>query len=98
MSVTNAPLSQATYRNADSSPWWGGARIIRAGQVVCSTGFSVYRGSTRYMLTAGHCGGISTSWQTGDRYGKGSVMGTETARDPCCDTAIIGVGANEGYI
>lgn len=98
VTVTSAPLSHATYRNADSSPWWGGARIIRAGQVVCSTGFAVYRGSARGMLTAGHCGGVNTSWQTGDRYGSGSVMGTETARQPCCDTAVIQVGANEGYI
>jgi hypothetical protein len=98
VTVSNAPLSHATYRNADSSPWWGGSRIIRAGQVICSTGFAVYRGSTLGMLTAGHCGGVHTSWQTGDRYGSGTVMGTETARQPCCDTAVIQVGANEGYI
>lgn len=50
------------------------------------------------MLTAGHCGGVNTSWQTGDHYGSGTVMGAETARQPCCDTAVIQVGANEGYI
>lgn len=98
VTVTSAPLSYATYRNSDSSPWWGGSRIVRAGDVVCSTGFAVYRGSTHGMLTAGHCGGVHTSWQTGDYYGSGRVMGTETARQPCCDTAVIQVGATEGYI
>jgi hypothetical protein len=97
--VLDAPLAHATgTRNLDNSPWWGGSRIIRSGSVVCSSGFSVVSGSTREMVTAGHCGGISTSWQTGDSYGSGNAMGTETARDPCCDTAIIQVGANEGHI
>jgi hypothetical protein len=99
LSISNTPVAVATgTRNVDASAWWGGSRIVRPGNVDCSTGFSVISGSTREMLTAGHCGGISTPWQTGDFYGSGNVMGTEIARAPCCDTAIIKVGANEGHI
>lgn len=98
LTVSNIPLAQATSRDNDSSPFWGGARIVRDGDVDCSDGFSVYQGATLYMLTAGHCGGINTAWQTGDYYGSGTVLGTEVARDPCCDTAIIKVNANEGLI
>jgi streptogrisin D len=85
-------------RNLDNPPFWGGSRIVRPGNIVCSTGFSVISGLTHEMLTAGHCGGISTPWQTGDFYGSGLAMGTETARAPCCDTAIIKVGDNQGDI
>jgi hypothetical protein len=98
VTITDTPLHHPADRNSDTSPWWGGSRIVRDGNATCSTGFAVVSGSTHYLLTAGHCGGINTSWQTGDKYGSGSVVGTETARDPCCDTAIIKVGANEGYI
>jgi hypothetical protein len=99
MRISDTPLAQATgTRNFDSTPFWGGSRIVRPGNIVCSSGFSVISGSTHEMVTAGHCGGISTPWQTGDFYGSGNVMGTETARDPCCDTAIIKVGANQGHI
>lgn len=99
VSVTDVPVAHATgSRQSDTWPWWGGARIVRPGNIVCSTGFSVKKGSTLYMLTAGHCGGISTSWQTGDSYGAGTAIGTEVNRAPCCDTAIIQVTANQGWI
>jgi hypothetical protein len=97
--ISNTPLAHAAgTRNVDASPWWGGSRIVRPGNIDCSSGFSVVRGSTHYMVTAGHCGGINTPWQTGDFYGSGNVMGTETARNPCCDSAVIKVGSNQGHI
>ena len=75
----------------------GRARIVRPGNIDCSTGFSVKK-LRPDMLTAGHCGGISTPWQTGDYYGSGTAIGTEVNRAPCCDSAIIQVTANQGWI
>ena len=99
VTISNAPVAEATgSRNLDNPPFWGGSRIVRPGNIVCSTGFSVISGSTHEMVTAGHCGGINTPWQTGISYGSGLAMGTETARAPCCDTAIIKVGSNQGDI
>lgn len=85
-------------RQHDSQPWWGGARIVRAGNIVCSSGFSVYQNSTHYLLTAGHCGGINTNYQTGDYFGSGDAVGNEANRDPNGDTAIIAVTGDQGWI
>ncbi len=99
VSVRNVPTARPSgTRQADNVPWWGGDRIVRPGNVDCSAGFSIRIGSTAYMLTAGHCGGINTAWQTGDWYGSGTPVGTEANRDPNGDTAIIAVSSNEGWI
>jgi hypothetical protein len=99
VTVSDAPLARASgSRQLDNLPFWGGSRIVRDGNVVCTSGFSVIKGSTRYMVTAGHCGGISTVWQTGHFYGAGLTLGTEVARNPCCDSAIISVSDNQGFI
>jgi streptogrisin D len=43
-------------RDDDSPAFWGGARIQdEPFRSRCSSGFSVARGGTSYMLTAGHC-------------------------------------------
>jgi hypothetical protein len=51
---------QLMSRYNDSPPWWGGARYFaeRYGQVrsQCTTGFGVTNGSTKYILSAAHCG------------------------------------------
>lgn len=99
VSVRNVPTARPSgTRQADNAPWWGGDRIVRPGNIDCSAGFSIRVGSTAYMLTAGHCGGINTAWQTGDWYGSGASVGTEANRDPNGDTAIITVSSNEGWI
>jgi len=50
----------AVGRDADNSPFYGGAKIND-----CTSGFSWHSGSTEMMLTAGHCypsgGSVSTS-------------------------------------
>jgi streptogrisin D len=95
--TASADITVAT-RNLDDSPWWGGDRIIRAGGVVCSAGFSLINSAGhQFMLTAGHCGGISSAWYAGDK-GGGPLMGTEVNRDSGGDTAIIAVNNNEGWI
>ena len=105
VTVTTAPAVRmasaritVANRNLDDSPWWGGDRIIRAGGVVCSTGFSLINpAGHQFMLTAGHCGGINSVWYAGDK-GGGPLMGTEVNRDSGGDTAIIAVNNNEGWI
>jgi hypothetical protein len=47
----------AVSRNADTSPFWGGALIRSSLNWVCSTRVSVYSGSTSGITTAAHCGG-----------------------------------------
>ncbi|MGH1564645.1 hypothetical protein [Mumia sp. DW29H23] len=56
-------------RTADTAPHWGGARIS-SGSSNCSSGFTVKSktSSTRYSVTAGHCGGNGTSWYSGAYY------------------------------
>lgn len=91
--------SAAGNRTSDVSPYKGGARIVRAGNVICSTGFGVVSGNTHYMLFAAHCGGINTSWQVGDSYASsGKAMGLETVRDPSYDTGLIKVDNNQATI
>jgi streptogrisin D len=86
-------------RNLDDSPWWGGDRIVRSGQFVCSSGFSLINSAGhQFMLTAGHCGGIGTVWRAGTNQVSGPLMGTEVNRDSGGDTAIIAVNNNEGWI
>lgn len=85
-------------RDYDTSPYKGGARIVRAGDILCSTGFSVVSGKTHYMLFAAHCGGVNTKWEVGDTYDGDTSMGLETARDPSYDTGLIKVGDNQATI
>jgi streptogrisin B len=37
---------------------------IYGGQYRCSLGFNVVKGSTYYLLTAGHCGKLASTWYT----------------------------------
>jgi streptogrisin D len=101
MDVPRPTTTATVNRNNDNSPFWGGSRIVRPGNVVCTTGFSIQNSAgARFLLTAGHCGGISSSWQTGDVYGSFSdnFVGTEVNRDSGGDTAIISVPSNQGFI
>ncbi|MFD1824506.1 hypothetical protein [Mumia zhuanghuii] len=61
--------SALASRTADTSPHWGGAKIT-AGSTSCTSGFTVKSktSSTRYSVTAGHCGPNGTSWYSGAYY------------------------------
>jgi len=48
--------------NGTLSPTISGGQAIYAGGFRCSLGFNVQSGSTRYFLTAGHCGNIAAQW------------------------------------
>ena len=101
VSVSDVPRVTTTgTRNDDNLPWWGGARIVRDGDYDCTSGFSIYNSAgANFMLTAGHCGGINTWWQTTDNYNTGgNLLGREINRDTGGDTAIIQVYANNPSI
>ncbi len=40
----------------------GGLRLVRSNGNKCSSGFNAYQGTTRYLITAGHCGANGVSW------------------------------------
>jgi hypothetical protein len=63
--IALAPEGTAQVSRAnDSVPWWAGS-ITRVGGGICTTGFAVMRGTTRGLLSAGHCnpagGGVFTN-------------------------------------
>ena len=84
VTVKHKKNPKQTSRLADTPAWYGGARIrnwqLGAG---CTSGFGVrdYYGS-RFILTAGHCGGAGNDWYNGDwsRY-IGKPYGWHTAYD-----------------
>lgn len=54
-------------RNDDNAPFWGGGRIINWGtKMYCTAGLPFRRGTTHYMLSAGHCASIGGYFRTGD--------------------------------
>jgi streptogrisin C len=65
--------SPAVGREADNSPFYGGAHIDPRG---CTSGFAWHSGSTEMMLTAGHCyptgGSISTPTSSMGRVSSGT--------------------------
>ncbi len=48
-----------------ANPLKGGLAILRSDGSKCSSGFVAHSGSNIYLLTAGHCGGIYSSWTHG---------------------------------
>jgi hypothetical protein len=68
VAVRKQDVAETTWgRLADTTPFWGGARITNAvNGAQCSTGFSVTDGWTNYILTAGHCGHPGGGWYNGD--------------------------------
>ncbi|MEU1393179.1 MULTISPECIES: hypothetical protein [unclassified Nonomuraea] len=97
--VAQEPL-QLTSRCDDDLPWYGGVAIANAtfggaagcgGSPAlgynCTGGFPVYIGSTRYLLTAGHCGA------PGDVFtdGAGQVIGVAEQENVAHDLLLIRV-------
>jgi hypothetical protein len=83
-STTRSYTAVAVARDDDTPPWNGGDYVIMlnsAGDVYgeCTSGFPVHKGSTDYLLTAGHCAGDGYTVVNGDPSLTGSVyyeMGT----------------------
>jgi streptogrisin D len=69
-------------------PLVSGGDPIYGGGVRCSLGFNVRRGSTRYFLTAGHCGNLASGWYADP--GQGTFLGpTLHSSFPGNDYAIV---------
>jgi hypothetical protein len=68
---TGATGGETSGRQADTSPFWGGAKILSGG--ACSSGFLAKSGSTTYMATAGHCFAVGSSVTSGGGLAEGTV-------------------------
>lgn len=58
---------QAGSRTADTTPHYGGSKILPASGGGCTSGFTAYRtvtGSPRVMVTAAHCGPLGMQWRS----------------------------------
>lgn len=93
--VSEPPTLQAGNRFNDSQPHWGGAAIENhQTQWTCSSGFAVDTAHAgKAMITAGHCGGINDSFDSGS-YSFGPVA--RKADFPERDMLIIN-GASQNY-
>jgi streptogrisin C len=72
-----------------AKPYWDiiGGQPIYTGSSRCSVGFNARSGSTRYVITAGHCTNIGTDWT-----GVGGTLGaTADSSFPSNDYGIIQV-------
>jgi len=55
-------------RYDDTSPFYGGARILNAyNGAGCTAGFAVTNGWSNFLITAGHCGHPGGGWYNGNR-------------------------------
>ncbi|WP_344918318.1 S1 family peptidase [Streptosporangium oxazolinicum] len=57
-------------RMNDTSPFYGGMRILSDDGAICTAGWPVAatnNAAFHYLLTAGHCTGMYTNWQNGNR-------------------------------
>ena len=78
---------------AAPAPLVGGTAITTTG-TRCSDGFSARRGTTTYLLTAGHCTAEGRSWNGPDRRPIGTAVRTEY---PGHDYGIVQVSATTSW-
>lgn len=82
-------------RYYDTPGFWGGAAIFRPDGARCSTSFTVKNSAgTRYMVTAGHCGGVGTTWKTAGGVSVGQTVSRPSY--PSYDMQLIGGGSAYG--
>ncbi|MFJ8934655.1 S1 family peptidase [Streptomyces sp. NPDC102365] len=70
------------------TPRLNGADALFAGSGRCSAGFNVTDGKTNFILTAGHCGPVGTSWFS-DQQGAESVGSTVSGSFPGGDFSLV---------
>jgi hypothetical protein len=81
-----APTEAASTRNDDSAPWYGADAAHHGTDEACTTGFSLWLGSSTYTLTAAHCFAVGEEIKnafvsgTGSINGGNGVIGTVTSR------------------
>jgi hypothetical protein len=69
-------LTAGSNRLADTSPYWGGARIVISTSG-CTSGFTMLQNTTRFLTTAGHCASGNGQNVTS---GAGALIGTTSNR------------------
>ncbi|WP_316526199.1 hypothetical protein [Kitasatospora brasiliensis] len=89
-SVAGTPVALSGNRHSDGVPYYAGAEVSTSKSSFCSTAFSGWKGGTKVVLTAAHCGGgryyNGTSSYIGDLVSSGSGL----------DVGMIGVNGNGG--
>ncbi|GEM_PF-5648225 len=86
-------------RQADTSPYFGGARIRVGATASCTSGFGATDGTHSYLLSAAHCGSNGMQVYNGAGTNIGNVAGTVGASQGS-DSMMINVGSsgNRTYI
>ncbi|MFD9690538.1 hypothetical protein ACFWXO_32810 [Kitasatospora sp. NPDC059088] len=92
--VGGAPAALSGSRHSDGAPYYAGAEVNTGKSAFCSTAFSGWKGRTKVLLTAAHCG-------NGRYYnGTGAYIGDLSAIGDGLDVgtvAINGDGAGRFY-
>jgi streptogrisin D len=86
--VRQAPRKLVATREDDAAPWSGGARIWSNHGAGCTAGFGVKNADTGtpYILIAGHCGDLGTTWFDGTGE---EQIGTVVGRNADQDTELV---------
>lgn len=83
-------------RAYDTSPFWGGSLIVGPGSAACSTGFTVIVGGTKRMVTAAHCGALTSKWYTQGNLYVGIM--NNRAQFPQFDIALLSQASYQYYV
>ncbi|MEU1287077.1 hypothetical protein [Kitasatospora sp. NPDC005856] len=88
--VEETPVALSGSRHSDSAPYYAGAEVNTGKASFCSTAFSGWKGGTKVVLTAAHCGG--------GRYynGAGSHIGDLSSVGDGLDVGMIAVNGTGG--
>lgn len=99
VSFVTAPQVDASTRQVDTAPFWGGDRIVGSNGESCSGGFAAHSPSGHtYLITAAHCGAVGTTWTNGNG---SALVGTLAYTDliyerGAYDASIIDTNPNGG--
>ncbi|MFJ9441382.1 hypothetical protein ACIRRH_05855 [Kitasatospora sp. NPDC101235] len=88
--IEKTPVALSGSRHSDSAPYYAGAEVSTGRASFCSTAFSGWKGGTKVVLTAAHCGG--------GRYynGTGSYIGDLSSVGDGLDIGMIAVNGSGG--
>ncbi|MFF2081352.1 hypothetical protein ACFVXG_42105 [Kitasatospora sp. NPDC058162] len=87
-STGGRPAALSGRRHSDSAPYYAGAEVNTGKASFCSTAFSGWKGRTKVLLTAAHCG-------NGRYYnGTGSYIGDLYAIGDGLDVGMIGINGD----
>jgi hypothetical protein len=96
--VVQSPQISAATRQADTSPFWAGDRLLGGDGTGCTSGWSVQSPTGhKYTLTASHCGVVGSTWFNGNHTAPLGTLRYETLRNGGgYDAALIDTNPNGG--